>query len=601
MMLAFVEATSAVMNQTTMPTPLYRLTYDQNTSNVDFQLLNGRSQVPEANALDMTMLDLITAALLREKMPLLLEGKTGVGKTFTIEQFCKTVFTPENYRILRLNANMTNVLQPYTEGRVENGLVKISLRNDELDRIAFLAVDEANRGDTNQILQLQDGYVRLPTGEGGDIGIPIPHYVDGNWTANREDKRPLFVVSAQNPPATKDAKYSATRRTDAAQNNRNLQLDVPNGATDIGSAVLQLDTGNGQHKKFLKHYQRILAGYLGIDETSISTVREDWIDVYAFSTDPKKTACPSLRSAVEFMDAMLLLVSPQLKDTFEHDKQAAKAWNDRLKNYSLDWTYSGTIDETSQAMEKIRKIVNSFEEEIVTRDIIKAKKMSDAVSLTRRIKNALNEESPVATYNNTPNFITLQDVACGMAIILYDKQDKHDDNPVTLIDTALKEYTKICKEYADKIGYSWKEKDAAGKTSNAFPLNNTHMSVYNLAFVRALRNSTPGTIAKTAAAVTGKQNLYVTNFIKDLGSSVAELKRLSSGVEESKPIIARMVADISTLAGFADQYSDKLEPLLATPNPADRKNAFMDFYHQQRNRSTLEPIYLERLTRVIGA
>ncbi len=602
MMLALVEAAHAVINQTAMPTPLYRLQYNPETSNVSLSQLQGRSQVPDPQALDMNMLDLLIAGLLREKMPLLLEGKTGVGKTFTVEQFFKTILPVENYRGLRLNANMSNVLQPYTEGRVENGLVKISLRHEEVERVAGLFIDEVNRGDTNQVLQLQDGYVRLSSGEGGELGIPIPRYVNGQWTVHKEDKRPLVVVSAQNPPATKDAKYAATKRTDAAQSNRNLQLDVPNSATDIGSAVLQLESGNGQHKKFLSHYQKLLASYLSIPETTIASIKEDWIDVYAFSTDPKKTSSPSLRSAVEFMDALLILVSPDLKSTFTHEKEISTDWNSLLRPYSVDFSYDGTIDETSTSMEKIRKIVNSFQEEIITRDIVKVKKMSDAVSLTRRIKKALNEDKPVQTYQNTPNYITLQDIACGFAIMLYDKQDKHEDDPVVLIDTALKEYTEICKLFADKVSYSWKTTTPNGQLSTAFPLDNPNMSVYHLAFGHALyQSANPGAVQRLMSTFTGK-NTSVAGFIKDIGASVAELKRFSAGNEYRKPILARIIADLSTLAGFAHQYSTQLEPLLSSAKTdGERRTTFLNLYHEQRNKSSFSDIYLQRLTRVLGA
>ena len=231
-MLAFVEASHRVVKQTTMPTPLYRLVYDADAHNVQFDTLDGKAPVPKRNALDINMLDILLASVLKEKMPILFEGKTGVGKTYTVEQFMRAILPERNYKGLRLNANMSNVLQPYTEGRIENGLVKIALKQEELDSIAALFIDEVNRGDTNQVLQLQDGVIRLSSGEGGELGIPVPRYQDGVWVKDRENKRPLFVVSAQNPPTTKDAKYSGTKRTDAAQSNRNLQIDVPNSASN---------------------------------------------------------------------------------------------------------------------------------------------------------------------------------------------------------------------------------------------------------------------------------------------------------------------------------------------------------------------------------
>ena len=131
-MLAMVEATYAVVNQMTMPTPLYRLTYDEANHHLQFELLGGVSPVPAPNSLDVGLLDVLIAGAFREKIPVGLEGITGVGKTFTVEQFMKTVLPKENYRMLRLNANMSNVLQPYTEGSIENGLVRGRLKTREL-------------------------------------------------------------------------------------------------------------------------------------------------------------------------------------------------------------------------------------------------------------------------------------------------------------------------------------------------------------------------------------------------------------------------------------------------------------------------------------
>src|SRR3989344_434608 len=113
-LLAFFEASHAIVNETTMPTPLYRLTYDDTNNNLQFQVLDGKALVPAQKSLDINALDILVGSLLREKMPLLLEGKTGVGKTYTVEQFFKAILPSGNYKSIRLNANMDNILQPFT-------------------------------------------------------------------------------------------------------------------------------------------------------------------------------------------------------------------------------------------------------------------------------------------------------------------------------------------------------------------------------------------------------------------------------------------------------------------------------------------------------
>lgn len=582
-MLAFMEASYSIVHQTTMPLPMYRFVYDDTAQHVAFETLEGKALVPADNALDLNMLDMLLASMLKEKMPILLEGKTGVGKTYTVEQFMKTVFPEENYRGLRLNQNMSNVLQPYTEGRIENGLVKIALKTEETDKIAGLFIDEVNRGDTNQVLQLQDSTIRLSSGEGGELGIPIPQYnIDtGVWQINKGEKRPVVVTSAQNPSATKDARYSATKRTDAAQGNRNVQLDVPNGASDIGASVLLLDTSNGHHKAFIKLYKEVLARNMGIDQSVLETLNQDWISLYAFATDPKKNSCPSIHSAMELLDAMLVMTSPDLAKSYKHEKEVLNQWHTRLSSYGVRFTFTHDLDTTAISISKVRDIVQSFEEEIVTRDITKVKKLSDAISLARRVHKAFAADNPVATYLATPNYITVQDVACGFAILLHDKQERHDQDPTTLIDTVLKEYVKIAKDFAEKLGYK-----------KSFEANDPNMSVYAIAFKHALDNSNAGLISKKYSTAA---------FVKDIGASVAELQRLVSGNEYQKPMLCRMAADLATLAGFANQYKPILEQRIGAVNSQREKvNIFCEVYAEQHGKIGTPDIYLHRLPRVLG-
>src|SRR3989338_5822078 len=67
-MLAFVEATHAVMHQSTMPTPMGRLRYDKRTNTVKYTPLQGRAPVPVDDALDFSMLDFLLASLKKERM-----------------------------------------------------------------------------------------------------------------------------------------------------------------------------------------------------------------------------------------------------------------------------------------------------------------------------------------------------------------------------------------------------------------------------------------------------------------------------------------------------------------------------------------------------
>jgi len=596
-MLAFIESANAVMKRSTMPTPLYRFTYDSDSHNLQFETLEGRARVPKDNSFDMNMFDILVATLLREKMPVLVEGKTGIGKTWTAEQFAKTVLHRDNYVLLRLNNNMSNVFQPYTEGYIENGIVKIKLRKDQAKKVGMLIVDESNRGDTNQILQLQDGVIRLSSGEGTDIGMSIPEYNGKEWVLNDENLRPTFMISAQNPAATKDAKYSQTKRTDAAQNNRNLQIDMPNSAARSGASILLLDTNNGYHKAFLEEFRKNIQIHLGT-KVGLDKLADEWSAIYAFATDPKKTECTSIKSAIEFMDMMTLMTSTNIKREYEIEKQDIKDWNVILRKYGVNFDYTSTLDENAQGVMILRKITQLFEEEYVPRDSTKVKKLSDAISTMRRIKKAFSSDNPIDTYADTPNYITVQDMACGYAILLHDKQDKHDEpdtNPVGLIDTVLKEYIDITGKYAQAIGYK-----------KPFNAEDEHMAVYNLAFQHAV---TVAGKVKVKDATDKKRLDAVEEFVKDIGASVSVLKRLETGDEYRKPLVARMIADLTTLAGFADQNADNIGYILgkttgtkdATKDLLEKMSEFKEYVKLEKLKFNSADIYMQRLTRVIGA
>lgn len=585
-MLALVQAARSVMSEECMPTPLYRLVYDETDHHLQFQNLDGRAAIPQADALDISMLDMLLAATFREKMPLLFEGKTGIGKTFTTEKLGKTLFAPENYRVLRLNQTMSNVQQPYVEGRIEHGVVKIFLKREELERIALLFIDEVNRGDSNQVLQIQDGQVTLSTGERGELGLPVPRYANGTWTLDRENRKGLQVVSAQNPPATTDAKYNKTTRNDAALSNRNVSLNVPNPMGSIGASVVFLGNGNGQHKKFMNRYTALLSQYTGIPADKLTNVNADWLSMYAFTTDSKKTEQANIRSAVEFLDGMLLLTSPNLEKVYEQERGLSQEWKEALRAYNVDFEYPQALTPTANILEKVREIVQSFEEEVITRDITKVRKLADAVSTIRKHQQALDSPNPVQAYAELPKYVTVKDIACAMSIMLRDKQQKHDKDPTTLVDTVLKEYVATVEDFAGKIGYTWKRiLGLSGAEDNKFSPDNPSLSVYALALAHAFQ--------ETGKAKKNK----VEAFIKDVATSVAILKRQTMGSELKKPLLARYIADLATLAGFVDQYKNELEQKLTAKSEL---STLKGFYREVRMRGTIDDIYLQRLPRVLA-
>lgn len=567
-MLAFMEAAQGTVNRTTMPTPLYRVKYDYANHTVEFCVLDGNAPVPDPAAQDISMLDMLLASLFREKLPIQLEGKTGIGKTHTTEQLFKAMLPEDNYRILRLNPNMSNVLQPYTEGTVENGVVKIKLKKEALQNIAAIFVDESNRGDANQILMMQDGTIRLPTGEGGDIGPQLSEYSSASW--NYSGIRPTFVVLAQNPSATTDAKYSGARKMDAAQGNRNLQLDAPNTATSIGASLLMLKKEGKPHEQFKKEFRTRIRQHLQLEDT-LDDLDKDWLAVFAYTTNPQRTECPNNRSAVEFMDVMLGLLSPDLKQEMEREKKTISDWNTQLHaSYAAEFKYDGVITETAISIAKVREFVQACKEQIVPRDIMKVKKLADAISFMRRMDAAISSDDPMRTFEQARHYINVPDMSCALAITLYDKLENKDKDPVPLVAAMLKEYTNLTTALGVALG-----------TPARFDPDSTSISIYNLAVQHALRE-------------TDRKKV-----IQDLANSVTILARNEAGNEYRKPMIARFAADMTTLAGFMHHYQRELVPVLASPDLMQRVQGLRTVYAQKTRLPSTPDIYLHRLPRVL--
>ncbi len=575
--LAMVSAAYEVVSRECMPTPLYRLSYDNTAHNLKFESLDGRAVVPKQGTLEISMLDTLLASLLRERMPILWEGKTGIGKTFTTEKFARALFPADAYRILRLNQHMSNVQQPYVEGRIENGVVTIRLRKEELDRIAFLFIDEVNRGDSNQVLQMQDGRIILSTGERGELGIPLPEFNGGKWTINGDEKKPLHVVSAQNPSSTSDARYTGTKKTDAAMANRNLTMYIPNSAATIGASALMLADDNGQHPRFLTAYRTQLERFLGV-KVDPAQLQTDWISMYAFTGDSRRTGHPMLRSASEFLDGLLLFTSRDLPQEYQRERATADAWTDQLRPYKVDFKYGSDLTAKSAALDKVNEIVQSFGEEVITRDITKVRKLADAVSMIRGYKSAFQDADPLKAYTTAPDFVTVEDIACASAIMLRDKQEKHDIDSTTLVDQVLRDYVSIGEHFAQGVKY--------GKP---FAANDVDHSVYNLALQHAVKE-------------TMGSKSPVEKLIQDLGASAIILKKAEQGSETRKPLIARMVADLATVAGFTHQYRGSLDAKFAAePDLGGRRRVFLEFYKQMKGGVATPDIYLQRLPRVFGA
>jgi len=314
--LATIESASQTMGSRVAPTPLFRIAYDQDSSSLEFTFLEGKGLVPAKSAIDVDYADFVFASFQCDRVALLSEGITGTGKTYTLEQVLKTVYDADNRRGIRLNTNMSNVLQPYIEGRVDpnEGVLRININKKAVREIAALFIDEQNRGDTNAILGLLDNQVVLATGERAELGLPIPQInVNGkDVKIDFEDEKvkPVAVHSAQNPP---NPEYSGARRTDGAVGNRQVRINYPNMALNSGAATINMtEQFNHHHQTFMDLFTVKLANYLDVDTKKIreflipqSTkpeekirANQEYLNIHAASFDPANARNLFLKSAV---------------------------------------------------------------------------------------------------------------------------------------------------------------------------------------------------------------------------------------------------------------------------------------------------------------
>ena len=224
MLLAFAQSLYSTIRKDCTPSPLYRVSFDKENNRIIMEESLGYSKVPQKSTLDINDLDILLMSDLRE-IPLLIEGETGIGKTFVSQRYLSTVLQEGQYFSHRLSANafLNNLFQHFQEGKMVNGMPVIEARKDRIETTAGGITDEINRGDPNECLQLFDNEMHL----GGVIyklGIPIPKIENGKYVEKGGKKKKMFLVSAQNPSSSDDAKFTGTMQLDAAVDNRLLKV-----------------------------------------------------------------------------------------------------------------------------------------------------------------------------------------------------------------------------------------------------------------------------------------------------------------------------------------------------------------------------------------
>jgi len=533
MLLAFAESVYSTVRKDCTPSPLYRVAFDKANKSITMEEADGYSKVPQKSVLDIDDLDILLMGDLRE-IPCLIEGETGIGKTFVSQRYLSTILEEGQYFSHRLSANafLNNLFQHFQEGKMVNGMPVIEARTDRIETTAGGIIDEINRGDPNECLQFFDNEMHL-NGVIYKLGIPIPKIENGKYIQKSGKKKKMFEVSAQNPSSSDDAKFTGTMQLDAAVDNRLLKVYMGNASPSAGTTLWLGDGKGKRHELFINNFADRTSKYLGLEKNVLENPGDNWLETYAWITESAKTDKPILYSALELADLMTAVFSGNLIKYYKYERDILKDWNSQL---GTGIEIADDLQDTAK-VKKIHEITESFKVPIIFRDIVQIKKVSDILSTLKNIKDAIRTKDPVQSYIDAKKCVTVREVGEATALVARNKQRGSATSPVYGINEVLNQYCKLAEEYMKE----------AKKIHPTFDLYDGSAGIKNVALFRAIREN-----IQSSGGVNG--------LVKKISEESNKLiGKISISEDVRNVIIARSTGDLMTLCGFLDQYKKELE------------------------------------------
>ena len=586
LLLAFTQAVYRILAGTCIPAPLYRLTFDEETNNLTLQEPFGTSVVPSRETLDIRALDIVVISNLRD-IPVLFEGETGVGKTYVSHCYLRTVFPKDSYITLRLSGNtfLNNIFQPFLEGSVKNGMPITKIKEEAVDKIGGMFVDEINRGDPQNVLQLLDNEL-YNAGQFRKLGIPITKLIDGMPEASGKRKS-LAILTAQNPASVNDAKFTSTMELDAAVDNRLLRVNYGNGANSAGTTLWLEDKGRRNHERFLKALTNYVSRYLGADEEELlPLIQRDWLSLYAYITNTERTDKTLLYSGLELADLLVCVLGGALCEKFAYERRVIFEWAKKLraKGYDLpdqDKLVNFKVKET-QRVKTLEGLIDTFKVDVIFRDIVQIKKLADLLATLRTLIEACSADDPVATYENSNLSVTVKEVAGAATLMARNKQRFGSEPPTAAINAVLLQYVDTVELLQKRLQYS----------TETFSPEDGGTGVKNLVLMKAMQE----TLAEQ------KTSSYLVERL--LHYTFATLLQLSAHTEEIRNMtLVRSSADLLTLCGFLTDYEEESTKVLQEAKDAyDATYGLVSLYFTLRNERamTMPDIYQHRILRTLG-
>lgn len=579
MLVAYCQALYGVVRKMAAPSPLYRLAYDGRHNVLRMEETAGDSLVPEDGSLDVNDLDMLLMGSLRD-IPILFEGESGVGKTFISQAFMRTVFPKEGAVSLRLSGStfLNNVFQPFLEGKIEGGMPVTRIKASAVDGIAAMLVDEINRGDPQNILQLLDNEL-YNSGAFARLGPEIPELGDDGRVRRSGRRKKLVIVSAQNPSATADAKFTGASQLDAAVDNRLLKISFGNAANSVGSGVWLTEECRDPFGDFIGAFVARTAQHLGLREGDVPVSKENWLSVYPWVTDSSRTDKPILYSALELTDLLSAVLGGDLPRKLQYEARVANAWGSRL---GMKLRVPEEARETEE-VKKIHDIIATFKAPLIFRDIVQIKKLADVLSTLSSLRCAMCAADPVGCYLTLEKFVGVREVACASALLARGKQQPSAPSATPLVNEVAVQYVSLTEAVQAGLGY----------LSASFDGRDPNAGIKKPALFRAVRDALKhGDGAEKLAA--------------RLGGETSKIAGLAGSGVIRAIMACKASADLLTLAGFVAQHTrevdEALRPFRKTDRVGEAVAALTDFFYERKgsHAAVMGDIFQHRLPRTLG-
>lgn len=583
MLLAYYGAVHSTVGREILTTPLFGISYDPAAHSLGFDEFNGVALVSrKPGQYSVSSLDMIFACHARD-MPLIFEGDTGVGKTITTEAYLQTILPPQSFIVMSLSHQSftDSPKAPFERTEMVNGMPTTYLNWEKMRGIGALYCDELNLGNPNDLLQLSYGRV-LASQERGVAGIRVPRLTPDGVEFSDDYLKRLWLSGSQNPPKSRDAQFTGLELS-ASLKNRFLVVSYPKIVKSVGTTMWTVDHENGWHERFLQEFQQRYTTLTGQTLDS-AALREDWLSLYAFILDSRKTEKAIIPSSLEFGDVLIEILSGELDQSHEMDKNVAQQCQEGFSTSNpgtrLNFLLRDTLDPNTEEVKKVNGIVGSFAKPLTERDDAYIKCLADLLATIKYVKRAYQDrsQSPLDSFLRVPTYITLEDVAAAATLLARNKQVKNEKDPLSVVNSVIKEYVGLMDELAQP-----------GKMNirnySEFKTDDANLGIKESIYTAALRDS------HSTQEVVEKINTFV-----------GHLRGLVSGSDLRKVIVARTTADLAVTARFLLEHQKEIDAYLSS-NPRTEmrqtRSFISDLYQKEKSNPTMEAVYAHRLPRVL--